>query len=64
MKPLLVALALLAAMPASAAERTKQRERYSCRLYADARRQCAFGICDERRLRRLEWECVRDGGRP
>jgi hypothetical protein len=43
---------------------TPPRELYSCRLFADAQRQCAFGNCDERRQQRLRRECVRDGGRP
>jgi hypothetical protein len=43
---------------------TPPREPYSCRLFADAQRQCAFGNCDERRQQRLRRECVRDGGRP
>jgi hypothetical protein len=37
---------------------------YSCRQFDDARRQCAFGQCDQRLLQRLEKECLRDGGRP
>jgi hypothetical protein len=39
-------------------------EPYSCRLFADAQRQCAFGNCDDRQLQRLRRECIRDGGRP
>ena len=37
---------------------------YSCRLYDDEHRKCAFGSCDRRTLDRLERECLRDGGRP
>jgi hypothetical protein len=57
---LALAVALAAAFPVFAAP----REPYACRLHADARRQCAFGNCDHRRLHRLERECLRDGGRP
>jgi len=41
------------------------REPYSCRLYADASRQCVAGSCDDRRVHRLKRECLRDaGGQP
>jgi hypothetical protein len=40
------------------------REPYSCRLFADEQRKCAFGSCDPRPLERLKRECLRDGGRP
>jgi hypothetical protein len=43
---------------------TLPREPYSCRLFADAQRQCAFANCDDRRQQRLRRECVRNGGRP
>jgi hypothetical protein len=58
----LLALALVcaAATPAGAADQAP----YSCRLYDDAQRQCAFGSCDQRLLDRLRRECLRDGGRP
>jgi hypothetical protein len=36
---------------------------YSCRLYDDAQRKCAFGSCDARTVERLKHECLRDGGR-
>ena len=54
---------LIAASPALVAGERPQRP-YSCRLYDAARRQCASGNCDERRLIRLELDCVRGGGRP
>jgi hypothetical protein len=47
-----------------AADSAAPREPYSCRLFADAQRQCAFGNCDDRRQQRLRRECVCDGGRP
>jgi hypothetical protein len=61
----LLALALLcaAASPAGAADQAPDRP-YSCRLYDDAQRQCAFGQCDARAIERLRKECLRDGGRP
>lgn len=37
---------------------------YSCRLYYDEQKKCAFGSCDQRTLDRLKKECLRDGGRP
>jgi hypothetical protein len=43
---------------------TPPREPYSCRLYYDEQRKCAFGSCDQRTLERLKRECLRDGGRP
>jgi hypothetical protein len=52
----------MAAFPASAAE-PPQRP-YSCRLYDDEQRKCAFGSCDARAIDRLRNECLRDGGRP
>jgi hypothetical protein len=36
---------------------------YSCRLYDDKQRKCAFGSCDARTVERLKHECLRDGGR-
>ena len=62
MKPIIFALALAAAAPTWAAE--PQREPYSCRLYADEEKKCAFGSCDRRAVERLKRECLRDGGRP
>ena len=41
------------------------RERpYSCRLYDDEQKKCAFGSCDTRTVERLKRECLRYGGRP
>ena len=37
---------------------------YSCRLFDDEQRKCAFGSCDMRTVDRLRNECLRDGGRP
>ena len=61
-KPLMLALALRGAFPAIAAE-PPQRP-YSCRLFDDEQRKCAFGSCDKRTVERLRDECLRDGGRP
>ena len=36
---------------------------YSCRLYDDEQRKCAFGSCDARTVERLKHSCLRDGGR-
>jgi hypothetical protein len=58
---------LLAAGSALAADTSSgapPNEPYSCRLFADEQRKCAFGSCDQRTLERLKRECVRDGGRP
>jgi hypothetical protein len=52
--------ATVAASPALAA----QQRPYSCRLYDDEQRKCAFGSCDARTVDRLRNECLRDGGRP
>jgi hypothetical protein len=52
--------ALLHVLPAAVADERP----YSCRLFDDAQRQCAFGSCDRRVIERLERECLRDGGRP
>jgi hypothetical protein len=60
-KILMLALALLGAAPASAAEPDRP---YSCRLFDDEQRKCAFGSCDARTVERLRKECLRDGGRP
>jgi hypothetical protein len=35
---------------------------YSCRLFYDEQRKCAFGGCDRRVFERLRNECLRDGG--
>jgi len=61
-KHLMLALALVAALPAIAAE--PERRPYSCRLLDDEQRKCAFGSCDARTLSRLRKECLRDGGGP
>jgi hypothetical protein len=37
---------------------------YSCRLFYDEQKKCAFGACDKQTLVRLHDECLRDGGRP
>jgi len=57
-----VILVLALAAPAGAAK-APQRP-YSCRLYDDEQKKCAFGSSDKRVLERLERECLRDGGRP
>jgi hypothetical protein len=60
----LVFILALAAMSAQAGQ--APREPYSCRLYADAGGHCALLNCNDRgndrRLRRLKRECLRDGG--
>ena len=60
----LVFILTLAAMSAQAGQ--APREPYSCRLYADAGGHCALLNCNDRgndrRLRRLKRECLRDGG--
>jgi hypothetical protein len=61
-KYLMLAFALVAAVPAIAAE-PPQRP-YSCRLLDDEQRKCAFGSCDKRTVECLRKECLRDGGRP
>jgi hypothetical protein len=65
-KPIIFALALAAAFPALAADTSgaPPREPYSCRLFADEQKKCAFGSCDQRTIERLKRECIRDGGRP
>ena len=60
----LLALLCAAASPAGAADQQREQRPYSCRLYDDAQRQCAFGACDRRAIERLRNECLRDGGRP
>ena len=55
---------VVAATPAAAGDPPAAREPYSCRLQADAQRQCVFGSCDRRVIERLKGECLRDGGRP
>jgi hypothetical protein len=48
------ALALLcAASPAGAADPPREQRPYSCRLYDDEQRKCAFGQCDARTIARL-----------
>jgi hypothetical protein len=61
-KHLMLAIALVTALPAIAAE--PERRPYSCRLLDDEQQKCAFGPCDARTLERLRNECLRDGGRP
>src|SRR4051812_1218652 len=57
-------LALACALPANAAPAAPKEPRpYSCRLLDEAKRKCAFGICDMREMDRLRKECLRDGGR-
>jgi hypothetical protein len=58
----LLALSVTLAAPAWATDPLK--EPYSCRLYQDEQRKCAFGSCDRRAVERLRNECLRDGGRP
>ena len=60
-----VLLAAYAAGLAGTAIAQQQREPpYSCRLYYDEQKKCAFGSCDARVIERLKRECLRDGGRP
>jgi hypothetical protein len=61
-KHLRLALALVGAMPAIAAE--PEHQPYSCKLLDGEQRKCAFGQCDVRTIDRLRKECLRDGGRP
>jgi len=56
----ILALALVAAVPATAAE--PEHQPYSCRPLDDDQRKCSFGSCDARTLNRLRKECLRDGG--
>jgi hypothetical protein len=60
LRPVLVILLASAILPVQAS--SAPHEPYTCRLYVDAHRQCAFGSCDDRRLHRLKQECLRDGG--
>jgi hypothetical protein len=60
---LLRCFVLIAVLAASANAATDQPP-YSCRLYYDEQKKCAFGSCDRRALDRLKNECLRDGGRP
>jgi opacity protein-like surface antigen len=61
----LTALVLAAVLAASAsAAAAADPVPYSCRLYYDEQKKCAFGQCDRRALDRLKNECLRDGGRP
>ena len=60
-----LAILLLPATPApSLAAETPPQRPYSCRLYDDEQRKCAYGSCDHRVLDRLRKECVLAGGRP
>ena len=67
MSALRVALVIILALAATSAHAGQApREPYSCRLYADAGGHCALLNCNDRgndrRLRRLKRECLRDGG--
>jgi hypothetical protein len=72
MKPLILALALVACAEAppkphyqpTQVAASEQPPPYSCRLYYDEQKKCAFGSCDKQTLVRLHDECLRDGGRP
>jgi hypothetical protein len=61
---LLTAAVLVAVLAASASATAADQVPYSCRLYYDEQKKCAFGSCDRRALDRLKNECLRDGGRP
>jgi len=61
-KHLMLALALIGATPATAAE--PEHQPYFCHLLDDEQRKCSFGSSDPRTLNRLRKECRRDGGRP
>jgi hypothetical protein len=61
-KHLMLALALMVAIPVIAAE--PERRPYSCRLFDAEQRKRAFGACDTRTVERLRNECLRDCGRP
>jgi hypothetical protein len=63
-KTMIAGIALAATIAASAWAADPPREPYSCRLFADEQRKCAFGSCDRRTVERLRNECLRDGGRP
>jgi len=43
--------------------RADSQRPYSCRLYDDEQRKCAFGSYDARTVERLKHSCLRDGGR-
>jgi hypothetical protein len=63
----LFALAIIATLALTNVAEPQQRrdEPYSCRLYRDEQRKCAFNAqCDRRPLERLRNECLRDGGNP
>jgi hypothetical protein len=74
MKPLILALALVACaepppkphyQPMQMAQAQRQKPTpYSCELYYEEQKKCAFGSCDKQTLARLKNECLRDGGRP
>jgi hypothetical protein len=59
LRPVLVILLAFATLPVQAS--SAPHEPYSCRLYVDTHRQCAFGSCGDRQLHRLKQECLRDG---
>jgi hypothetical protein len=61
-RAIILALAFVAAAPAGATDPPK--EPYSCRLFADEQKKCAFGSCDQRTVEPLKRECLRDGERP
>ena len=56
-----LALALAAALPTLGMADQPPREPYSCGLFADEQRKCAFGRCDPRAFDRLKRECLREG---
>jgi hypothetical protein len=61
-KHLMLALALMVAIPVIAAE--PERRPYSCRLFDDEQRKCAFGPCDKRVVDRLKMNaCAMEDGR-
>jgi hypothetical protein len=64
MPTVLVLAAVLAASAPIGAIGAADPVPYSCRLYYDEQKKCAFGSCDRRALDRLRNECLRDGGRP
>jgi len=61
---LILAVAIPEARPSSSQNFARMQRPYSCRLFDDEQRKCAFGSCDKRTVHRLRNECLRDGGRP
>lgn len=64
MMPVILAMVLVAAIPAASLAGETPQTPYSCQLLYDEQRKCGFGACDKRALERLRRECLRDGGRP